>query len=76
MIQRNRAGQDVRVGEVSVENTEETGVCDFRVCAQRDSPVLQGRKRLRDEECGSQDQRMALWLILNEIRKSKMEIPG
>jgi hypothetical protein len=35
----------------------------------------QGRKRLRERECGSQDERMAFGLILNEIRKSKMEIP-
>ena len=30
---------------------------------------------LREEECGSQDQEMALWLILNEIWKFKMKIP-
>jgi hypothetical protein len=58
-----------------MEGTEKTGVRDFEFCEQRESLVLQGRKRLREEERGSQDQRMALWLILNEIWKSKMEIP-
>ena len=53
MIQRNRAGQDVRAGEVFVECTEKKGVRDFDFFAQGDSPALQGRKRLRDEECGS-----------------------
>jgi hypothetical protein len=78
MIQRNRADQDVRAGVAFVESFEKTGVRDFGFCEQRESPVLQGRKRLRDEECGSQDHWMALWLILNEIWKSKMEIraPG
>ena len=55
MIQRNRANQDVRAGVVFVECLEKTGVCDFGFCEQRESPVLQGRQRLRDEECGSQD---------------------
>jgi hypothetical protein len=42
MIQRNRAGQDVRAGEVFVECTEKKGVRDFDFFAQGDSPVLQG----------------------------------
>ena len=74
MIQRNRADQDVRVGEVFVECAEKKGVRDFELRAQGESPVLQGRKRLPEEEWSSQDQRMAVWLILNEIWKSKMEI--
>src|ERR1035437_5547892 len=52
MIQRNRADQDVRAGGVFVEGIEKTGVRDFGFCEQRESPVLQGRKRLREEECG------------------------
>jgi hypothetical protein len=40
------------------------------------SPVLQGRKRLRKEERGSQDQKRALWHILNEIWRSKIEVPA
>jgi hypothetical protein len=64
MIQRNRADQDVKAGEVFVKGIEKTGVRDFGFCERRESPVLQGRKRLRDEERGSGDQRMALWLIL------------
>jgi hypothetical protein len=59
---------------VLVEGSEKTGVRGFGFCGQRGSPVLQGRKRLRDEECGSGDQTMALWRILNEIWKSKMGI--
>ena len=43
---------------------------------QRGSPVLRGRKRLPEEECGSQEQRMAVWFTLNESWKSKMEIPA
>jgi len=63
-------------GEVFVEGSEKMGVRDFGFCAQGDSPVWQGRKRLRKRECSSQDQRMAVRLILNEIRKSKKEIPA
>jgi hypothetical protein len=43
---------------------------------RRESHVLQGRKRLRDEECGSGGQMMALWLTLNEIWRSKIETPA
>jgi hypothetical protein len=60
---------------VFVEITEKIGGCDFGFCAQRGSPVLRGRERLPEEECGSQEQRMAVWLILSESWKSKMEIP-
>jgi hypothetical protein len=49
MIQRNRAEQGVRAGEVFVEDFERTGVRDFGFCAQRDSPAWQGRKRLPEE---------------------------
>lgn len=55
--------------------SEKTEVRGFGFCERRESHVLHGRKRLRDEECGSGDQMMALWLTLNEIWKSKMEIP-
>jgi len=68
--------QGAEAGDVFVESSEKTGIRDFGFCEQRGSPVLQGRKRLRDEECGSGDQRMAVWPMLHEIRKSKMEIPG
>jgi hypothetical protein len=54
-------------GVVFVEGIEKTRVLGFGFCEQRESPVLQGWKRLRGEECGSLDQRMALWLILNAI---------
>jgi hypothetical protein len=67
---------DVESGDVLAKRIEKTGVRGVGFCEQRGSPVLQGRKRLRADECGSQDQRMALWPILNEIWKSKMEIPG
>jgi hypothetical protein len=67
--------QDVEAGDVFVEGSEKTEVRGFGFCEQRGSPVLQGRKRLRNEQCGSGDQTMALWLTLNEIWKSKMEIP-
>jgi hypothetical protein len=50
-----------------VEGIEKTGVRGFGFCEQRETPVLQGRKRLQEEKCGSGDQTMALWLILNEI---------
>lgn len=36
---------------------------------------MQGRKRLREEGCGSLEEKMALWPILNEIWKSKMAVP-
>ena len=75
-IQRNRADQDVRHGGFFAECIEKTGVRDFGFCERRESCVLQDRKRLRDEECGSGDQMMALWLMQNEIRKSKTEIPA
>jgi hypothetical protein len=75
MPQRNQADQDAGAGEVSVECVEKTGVRDFEFCAQGDSPVLQGQERLPEEECSSQDQGMAVWLILNGTWKSKMEIP-
>jgi len=42
------------------ECIEKTGVRDFGFCERRESHVLQGRKRPRDEECGSGDQMMAL----------------
>lgn len=74
MTQRNPAGQDVRVGEVFVEDTEKMGVRDFGLCAQRDSPVLEGRRRLPQEVRGLLDQRTAGWVILNRIWKSKMEM--
>jgi hypothetical protein len=61
---------------VFVEGSEKTGVRDFGFCEQRGSPVLQGRKRLPEQECGSQEQRMAVWFTLNESWKSKMEIPA
>ena len=51
---------DVRAGGVFVEGIEKTGVRDFGFCKQRESSVFQGRKRLREEECRSQDQRVAL----------------
>jgi hypothetical protein len=74
MIQRNRADQDVRAGEVFVECSEKKGVRDFGFCAQGGSPVWQDRKRLPKRECSSQDQKMAVWSILNRTGKSKMEI--
>ena len=67
--------QDVEVGDVFVECIEKTGVRHFGFCTQGDSPGWQGRKRLPKRECSSQDHRMAVWFILNAIRKSKMEIP-
>jgi GH35 family endo-1,4-beta-xylanase len=68
-----RAG--LGAGEVFLEDIEKTGLRDFRFCERRESSVLQGRKRLREKECGPRDQRMAFGLILNEILKSKMEVP-
>lgn len=38
--------------------------------------LMPAESHLTEEECGSQDQRMAPWPILNEVCKSKMEIPG
>src|ERR1035438_7352050 len=38
-------------------------------------PRLGGRKRLPEEKCNSQDQRMAAGYILNPTREFKMEIP-
>jgi hypothetical protein len=58
-----------------MECAEKTGVRDFELCAQGDGPVWQVENGFRSKECSSQDQRMAVWLILNEIWKSKMEIP-
>jgi hypothetical protein len=49
--------QNVEAGDVFVAGIEKTGVRDFGFCAQRESPVLQGRKWLREEERGSQDQK-------------------
>jgi hypothetical protein len=74
-IQRNRATQGAKAEGVFAEGSEKTGVRDFGFCEQLGSPVLRGRKRLPEEECGSQERRMAVWLILNESWKSKMEIP-
>jgi hypothetical protein len=68
----------VRAGEVFVEGIEKTGVRDFGFCAPGDSPVWLGRKRLENgsrRECSLVDRSRAVWLIVNEIRKSKMEIP-
>ena len=76
MIQRNRSDKDVRAESCLWKGIETTGVRDFGFCEQRESPVLQSRKRLWEEECGSQDQKVALWLILNETWKSKIEIPA
>ena len=39
--------QDVEAGDVFVEGIEKTGVRGFGFCERRESPVLQGRKRLR-----------------------------
>ena len=47
--------QDVEAGDVFVECIEKKEVRGFGFCEQHGSPVLQGRKRLRDEECGSGD---------------------
>jgi hypothetical protein len=69
------ADQDVRDEGVPVEDIEKTWISDFEFCEQREISVLQGRKRLREEECGSQDQRMAFGLIRNGIWKSKIKIP-
>ena len=49
MIQRNRVDQDARAGVVFAEGIEKTGVRGFGFCEQRESPVLQGRKRLLRE---------------------------
>jgi hypothetical protein len=53
MTPAKSAAQDVETGDVFVEYSEKTGVRGFGFYGQRGSPVLQGRKRLRDEECGS-----------------------
>lgn len=55
--------QDVEAGDVFVESREKTGVRGFGFCEQRGSPVLRGRKRLRDEECrsGSKGWRLGLY---------------
>jgi hypothetical protein len=45
--------QGVKAGDVFVEGSEKTGVRGFGFCEQRGNPVLQGRKQLRDKECGS-----------------------
>ena len=75
MIQRNRADRDVRDGGVFAEAIEKTGVRDFGFSERCGSYVLQGRKRLRTKNAAQAgDQMMALWLILNEIWKSKIEI--
>jgi hypothetical protein len=49
MIQRNRAGQDVRAEEVLVEGSEKTGVRDFEFCAQGGQPGLAGSKTAPEE---------------------------
>ena len=59
-----------------MECTEKTGVRDFEFCAQGESPILRDRKRFSEEECGSLDQRMTVWLMLDEIWKSKMGNPA
>jgi hypothetical protein len=58
-----------------MECADKTGVRDFEFCAQGDGPVWQVENGFRSKECSSQDQRMAVWLILNEIWKSQVEIP-
>src|SRR5260370_241105 len=42
MIQRNRADQDVKAGEVFVKGIEKTGVRDFGFCESREEPRLAG----------------------------------
>jgi hypothetical protein len=76
MTPAKSADQGVEAGDVFVEGIEETGVRGFGFCEQRGSPVLQSRKRLPKRKCSLLGQRMAVRLILNEIRKSKMEILG
>ena len=76
MTPAKSADQGVEAGDVFVEGIEETGVRGFGFCEQRRSPVLQSRKRLPKRKCSLLGQRMAVRLILNEIRKSKMEILG
>jgi hypothetical protein len=58
-----------------VECTEKTGFLDFGFFRQGNKPALRGRRRLLEEKCKSQDQRMAVWYILNGIGRSKTEIP-
>ena len=58
-----------------VEGIEKTDVRDFVFSlSSAESPRLAGSEEFREEECGSMDQRMTFWFILNEIWKSKMEI--
>jgi hypothetical protein len=44
---------DVEAGDVFVECSKQKGVRASGSCEQRGSPILQGRKWLQDEECGS-----------------------
>jgi hypothetical protein len=60
---------------VFVEYTEEAGFPGFGFPGQGNNPALRVRRRLPAEECNSQDQRMAVWDILNGVWKSKTEIP-
>ena len=43
-------------------------------CEPRESPVLQVENGSRRKNAAHRNERMPLWLILNEIWKSKMEI--
>lgn len=75
MTQRNRADQDVRAGGVFVRCPEKKGLSRFGFSGQGDNSEVRGEYVSQREECNSQDQRMAVWPILNEIWKSKMESP-
>ena len=76
MIQRNQATRTWRSERCLRKALKRWGLRFWILRAARGRPVLQGRKRLPEEECGSQEQRTAVWLILNESSKSQMEIPG
>lgn len=57
-----------------MECDEKAVVRDFAVSAKGDNPGLQGRKRIPRGKIRFAGPRMAVWLILNEIWMSRMEI--
>jgi ribosomal protein S27E len=75
MIQRNRATQDARAGEVFAESIEKMGFATLDFARSAGIPFCWVENGPRKKNAARKKQRMAAWLILNESWKSKMEIP-
>jgi hypothetical protein len=76
MIQRDRATQDARAGEVLTESVEKMGLAILDFARSAGSPSCGVENGSGRKNAARRNKRKAVWLILNESWKSNMETPG